>query len=67
MTNPINLLSFEGDLCFIPLHCLPARKMKNIRECLKSGLDTITEKAGKRSILGKFSISLKKQNELGNK
>ena len=40
--------------------------MNNIKECLKSGLDTITEKAGKRSLLGKFSISLKKQDELGS-
>ena len=54
-----------GNLCFIPLHCLPERKCKNITDILKTGLDTILMRAGKKTIFGKLSISIKKQDELG--
>ena len=54
-----------GNLCFIPLHCLPERKQKNITETLKSGLDTILMRAGKKTLFGKLTISVKKQDELG--
>lgn len=54
-----------GNLCFIPLHCLPERKCKNITDILKTGLDTILMRAGKKTIFGKLTISVKKQDELG--
>ena len=49
----------------MPLQCLPERKKNNIKEILKIGLNTIIKKAGKKSIMGKYSISIKKQDELG--
>ena len=59
-------IDMDGLLCFIPLECLPKRKRETIKQLLKEGLDTIINRAGKRTIFGKFSISLKRQNEIGN-
>ena len=56
---------FLGNLYFVPLHCLPERKCRNIADILKRGLDTIILRAGKRTFFGKLTISVKKQNELG--
>ena len=63
--NIYSMLSNLGNLCFIPLHCLPERKQKNITEILKTGLDTILMRAGKKTFFGKLTISVKKQDELG--
>ena len=59
-------IDMDGLLCFIPLECLPQRKRDTIKELLKDGLDTIINRAGKRTFLGKFNISIKRQNEIGN-
>lgn len=49
----------------MPLQCLPERKKNNIKEILKLGLNTIIKKAEKKTLMGKYSISIKKQDELG--
>lgn len=59
-------IDVDGLLCFVPLECLPLRKKDTIKELLKEGLETIINRAGKRTIFGKFNISLKRQNEIGN-
>ena len=59
-------IDVDGLLCFVPLECLPLRKKDTIKELLKEGLETIINRAGKRTIFGKFNISLKRQNEFGN-
>ena len=59
-------IDVDGLLCFIPLECLPQRKRDCIKELLKDGLEAIINRAGKRSFFGKFNISIKKQNEIGN-
>ena len=61
----IKYLNFLGNLCFVPLHCLPERKCKNISDILKTGLDAIITRAGRKTLFGKLTISVKKQDELG--
>lgn len=55
----------DGNIEFIPLHCLPERRAKTIEGILRSGLETITESASKKSLFGKLVITPKRQDELG--
>ena len=55
----------DGVLEFIPIHCLPERRARQIEGLLRNGLQTITESASKRGLFGKFVITAKRQDELG--
>ena len=57
-------VEMEGSLYFIPLHTLPDRKKDTIAKHLKSGLDTIVARTGKKSLFGRLSVCKKKQNQI---
>lgn len=58
-------VKIKGCLYFLPIHCLPGQRKKNIEKQLEHGLNIISNYSERRSFFGKMTINLKKQNEIG--
>ena len=58
-------VKIKGYLYFLPIYCLPKTRKKNIEKYLEHGLHIISNYSEKRSLFGKITVNLKKQNEIG--
>ena len=58
-------VNVDDDIWFVPLHCLPEKRRKNIEDSLLEGLNIISKGVDKQNFLGKWTYSSKKQDQLG--
>ena len=58
-------VEIKGCLYFLPIYCLPKTRKKNIENHLEHGLNIISNYSERRSLFGKITVNLKKQNEIG--
>ena len=55
----------SGNIYFLPINWLPERKKTIIAHMLRNGLQELTEFAQRKTLFGKITINLKKQDLIG--